>query len=191
MMIHDKLVRAAEEQKALLNEVLITHAEAFEDFARDVVRAFNGEGRLFVAGSGSLGAVANLIANQFSHRLSIDRPMLPAISLCQNPVLATSLNSDNQGDQYFARQLRSMARPGDVLLVLDDARHDIAVRQAVETAHALECKVAKICLSSDGDGDEPAYLFCFPQISPARGIEAAVFFGSLLCELVEGELFGF
>lgn len=189
-MIHDKLVRAAEDQKALLNEILVTHAEAFEDFARNVVRTFNGEGRLLIVGSGTLGAVANLVANLFSHRLSIDRPMLPAISLCQNPVLATSLAVDGQTDQFFVRQLRAFARPGDILLVFDDAHHDIAVREVMLAARDLDCKVGKICLCADDDGGDPDFLFCFPQIPPARGIEAAVFFGSLLCELVEGELFG-
>ena len=189
-MIHDKVVRAAEDQKALLNEILVTHAEAFQAFAHDVVKTFNGDGRLLIAGSGTLGAVANLIANQFSHRLSIDRPMLPAISLCQNPILATALAGDNQTDQYFVRQLRTVARPGDMLLVFDDPRHDVAVREVIQAARSLNCKISKILLGSDDDGGETDYLFCFPQVPSARGIEAAVFFGGLLCELVEGELFG-
>lgn len=189
-MIHDKVVKAAEDQKALLNEILITHAEAFQVFARDVAKVFNADGRLIIVGSGTLGAVANLVANLFSHRLSIDRPMLPAISLCQNPVLATALAGDNQSEQYFVRQLRTLARPGDILLVFDDPRHDVAIREAMQAAHSLGCKASKICLCADDDGDEADYLFCFPQVPPARGIEAAVFLGSLLCELVEGELFG-
>ena len=189
-MIHDKLVRAAEDQKSLLNEIMVTHAEAFEDFARQVVKVFNSDGRLIIIGSGTLGAVANLVANLFTHRLSIERPMLPAISLCQNPVLATSLSGDNQNEQYFSRQLKTLARPDDIVLVFDDPHHDIAVREAVIAARNIGCTVSKICLCADNDGDEPDYLFCFPQVPQARGIEAAVFFGSLLCELVEGELFG-
>ena len=190
-MIHDKLVKAAEDQKSLLNEILITHAGAFELFAREVVQAFNSDGRLLLVGSGTLGAVANLVANLFTHRLSIDRPLLPAISLCQNPILATSLAIDNQGDQYFVRQLRTIARPGDVLLAFDDPHHDVAVREALLAARSFGCKVGKICLCTDDDSGDPDFLFCFPQVPQARGIEAAVFFGSLLCELVEGELFGF
>lgn len=189
-MIHEKVVRAAEDQKALLNEILVNHAEVFQGFAHDVVKAFNGEGRLIVAGSGTLGAVANLVANLFSHRLSIERPMLPAISLCQNTVLATALAGDSQNDQFFVRQLRTLARPGDILLVFDDLRHDVAIREVMLAARSLGCKVSKICLCTDDDGGEPDYLFCFPQVPQARGIEAAVFLGSLLCELVEGELFG-
>ncbi|PLX98223.1 MAG: hypothetical protein C0623_12935 [Desulfuromonas sp.] len=189
-MIHDKVVRAAEDQKVLLNEILVTHAESFQAFARDVVKSFNNDGRLIVVGSGTLGAVANLVANLFSHRLSIDRPMLPAISLCQNAVLGTALASDGQSDQYFVRQLRTLARPEDVLLVFDDLRHDAAIREAIQFARSLECTVGNICLCTDNADGEPDYLFCFPQVSQARGIEAAVFLGSLLCELVEGELFG-
>ena len=189
-MIHDKLVRAAEDQKSLLTEVMVTHAEAFQAFARDVARIFNGDGRLIVAGSGSLGAVANLVANLFSHRLSIERPTLPAISLCQNPVLASSLAVDNQSSQYFVRQFRALARSGDAVLVFDDPHHDAAIRELMIAAGSMGCPICKICLCTDDESGDPDFLFCFPQIPPARGIEAAVFLGSLLCELVEGELFG-
>lgn len=189
-MIHEKLIRAAEDQKSLLNEVMVTHAEAFQFFARDVAKSFNSDGRLIVVGSGTLGAVANLVANLFSYRLSIERPMLPAVSLCQNPVLASSLAADNQSDQYFVRQFRALARSGDVLLVLDDPHHNPAVREVMTAAGNLNCKICKICLCTDDESGDPDYLFCFPQVPPARGIETAVFLGSLLCELVEGELFG-
>ncbi len=179
-MIHDKLVRAAEDQKSLLNEVMVTHAEAFEDFARQVVKVFNGDGRLIVVGSGTLGAVANLVANLFSHRLSIDRPMLPAISLCQNPVLATALSGDNQGDQYFSRQLKTLARSGDIVLVFDDAHHDIAIREAVIVAKGLGCTVSKICLCADNDGGEPDYLFCFPRFPRLAALKRR-FFSAASC----------
>ena len=90
-MIYDKLVKTAEDQKLLLNEILITHTQAIQDLAQEIVKTFHGDGRLLLLASGTLGSVATLVANLFAHRLANDRPMLPAIDLCQNTTLATSL----------------------------------------------------------------------------------------------------
>lgn len=190
-MIYDKLVKTAEDQKLLLNEILVNHSQAIQDFIQEVVRAFNGNGRLLLLGSGTLGNVASLVANLFSHRLAVDRPMLPAVDLCQNTTLATSLSADGLSEQYFSRQLRAIARPGDVVLAFDDVRHDAAVREALQTARSLECRSAKVLIGSEHDGNDSDYLFCFPQVPPGRGIEGTVFFGILLCEMIETELFGF
>jgi D-sedoheptulose 7-phosphate isomerase len=190
-MIYDKLVKTAEDQKLLLNEILVNHTQALQDFSQEVVKAFNGDGRLLLIASGTLGTVATLVANLLAHRLAQDRPMLPAIDLCQNTTLATSLIADNLSDQFFSRQLRAIARPGDIVLAFDDVRHDAAVREALQTARSLECRSAKVIIGSEHDGNDSDYLFCFPQTPPARGIEGAVFFGVLLCELIEAELFGF
>ena len=190
-MIYDKLIKTAEDQKLLLNEILINHTQAIHDLAQEIVKTFHGDGRLLLLASGTLGSVATLVANLFAHRLGHDRPMLPAIDLCQNTTLATSLMSDNLSAQFFSRQLRAIARPGDIVLAFDDVRHDAAVREALQTARELECRSAKILIGSEHDGNDSDYLFCFPQVPPARGIEGTVFFGILLCELIEAELFGF
>lgn len=190
-MIYDKLAKTAEDQKRLLNEILVNHTQALQDFSQEVVKAFNGDGRLLIMANGTLGTVASLVANLFAHRLAHDRPMLPAIDLCQNTTLATSLIADNLSDQFFSRQIRAIARPGDIVLAFDDVRHDAAVREALQAARSLGCRSAKVMIGSEHDGNDSDYLFCFPQIPPARGIEGAVFFGILLCELIESELFGF
>lgn len=190
-MVYDKLIKTAEDQKLLLNEILLNHTQALQDFAQEVIKAFHGDGRLLLLANGSLGSVATLVANLFAHRLSHDRPMLPAIDLCQNSVLATSLAADNLSEQFFSRQLRAIARPGDIVLAFDDVRHDAAVREALQTARELDCRSAKLLIGSEHDGNDSDYLFCFPQVPQARGIEGAVFFGILLCELIEAELFGF
>ena len=191
MMIYDKLLKTAEDQKFLLNEIMINHTQTIQDFGQEVVKAFNSNGRLLLMASGNLGTVATLVANLLAHRLAQDRPMLPAIDLCQNATLATSLMADNIGEQFFSRQLRAIARPGDMVLAFDDIRHDAAVREGLHTARNLDCRTAKLLIGSENDGNDSDYLFCFPQVPPARGIEGAVFFGILLCEIIEAELFGF
>ena len=44
-MIYDKLVKTADDQKFLLNEILVNHTQAIQDFSQEVVKAFHGEGR--------------------------------------------------------------------------------------------------------------------------------------------------
>jgi len=189
-MLYDKLVKAAEDHRQLFNELTVNHAEPLQDLAREVVRAFHGDGRLLLLGDGTLGAVTTIAENLFQHRLAVDRPALPALALCQNAPLATALAGEGLADQYLLRQLRTIARPGDLVLAFDDVRHGASVREALAGAAGLGCRTARVLFGSEQSGDDTDYLFCFPHLAPARGIEAAVMFCCLLCELVEAELFG-
>jgi len=189
-MLYDKLVKVAEDHRQLFNELTINHAEAMLELGREVVRAFHGDGRLLLLGEGTLGAVTTLAENLFLHRLAVDRPALPALALCQNAALATALAGDGFADQYLLRQLRTVARPGDVVLAFDDVRHGASVREALAGATSLGCRTARVLFGSEQNDDDTDYRFCFPNLTPARGVEAAVLFCCLLCELVEAELFG-
>lgn len=189
-MLYDRLVKISEDHRQLFNELTVNHADALQELAQEVIRAFHGDGRLLLLGEGTLGAVTTLAENLFLHRLAVDRPALPALALCQNAALATALAGDGFADQYLLRQLRTMARPGDLVLAFDDVRHGASVREALAGASALGCRTARVLFGSEQSGDDTDYLFCFPQLTPARGIEAAVLFCCLLCELVEADLFG-
>ena len=71
------------------------------------------------------------MANQFMHRLALERPPLPVLSLCQDITLATALGRDGQGRQFFARQLRVVAAAEDVVLALADFHRDEAIEEGL------------------------------------------------------------
>ncbi len=156
-----------------------------------VVGGFYQERKLLLVASGSLGEVANLVANQFLHRLQFERPQLPALSLCHDRTLAASLERQGQGKQFFARQLQVLASAGDLLLILSDGQHDAALDAAVQVARDRECAVAVLrSAKSDWTGPSVDFNFEFEVGNAGELAGAALLFGRLLCEMVEHELFG-
>jgi D-sedoheptulose 7-phosphate isomerase len=190
-MNRQKISKAVKEQGALLESSFLDQGAALQTFAEQVVDTFNQGGRLLVIGNGSLGAIANLIANLFLHRLSLERPSLPALSLVHDTILASSLARDGQNRLYFSRQLRALATANDIVLVLSDGQRDDSLTEALSVARQLGSKTALLTLEkADLTTDTIDFSFTLKTISIPRAIEGALFFGHLLCELVEGELFG-
>jgi D-sedoheptulose 7-phosphate isomerase len=190
-MKNQKISNAVKEQRALLEASFLNQEAALQAFAEQVVSTFTQGGRLLVIGNGSLSAVANLIANLFIHRLSLERPPLPALSLGHDATLATSLVRDGQNRHYFSRQLRTLATASDVVLVLSDGQRDDALTEALSVARQLGCKTAFLAQEKEDLAIETIdFSFPLKTNSIPRMIEGTLFFGHLLCELVEGELFG-
>jgi D-sedoheptulose 7-phosphate isomerase len=166
-------------------------ADAIARFAEGIADAFTQGGRLLVCGGGPLAAIAELTASRFLHRLSLDRPQLPALALAGGDVLFQSLARDGLQRQYYLRQLRVLAAAGDVLLLMADGRLDDAQIEALQFGRQMGCLTAVIMpAKAEILSDPPEHLFPLETDSPARCAEAALFFGQLLCELVEAELFG-
>ncbi len=190
-MKQSKIHLAVKEQTALLGECLAGHGEGLERLAGELVAGFNQGGRLLLAGSGPLGTVAELVADLFLYRLSFERPSLPALALGRDPSLAACMLRDGQGRAYFSRQLRALAGGNDLLLVLADGSRDEALLDLLPLARQLECKTALIVPEGAPlAGEEVDFLFALKTAAPTRLLEMGLFMGQLLCELVEGELFG-
>ena len=190
-MAQHKISAAIKEQTALIEHTFQGQTRALSEFSALAVDTFNRGGRLLVVGNGALSAIAGLIANLFLHRLSFDRPSLPALSLGQNVTLATALVRDGQNRLYFSRQLRAMANANDIVLILSDGQRDDALTDALAAARQIGCKTAILTQDkSDLATETVDFSFILKTASIPRTVECALFFGHLLCELVEAELFG-
>ncbi len=189
-MSSERIARSVRELAATA-ESLNLQSDQLLRFAQRLVETFNHGGRLLLVAGGPLAAVADLTAARFLHRLSMERPLLPALSLCHDGVLAASLARDGQTGQFFARQVRAVASGGDIVLALCDGQRDEGVREALAAARQLDCPTACLAPRSQPEPDEPPdFAFHLDAESPARIAEGALLFGHLLCELVEAELFG-
>ena len=136
-MTQDKISAAVTQQIALLDPFLLTQKPLLNNLAKHLVTTFHQGGRLFLIGSGPFGAIAGLIGQTFLHRQTLERPALPAISLTNDAGLATFLASDEQGSQFFSRQLRALATDQDTVLVLaGTSLSPIKISPYQRTAHA-------------------------------------------------------
>lgn len=166
------------------------HAGEIERFALQVVEKFHQGRRLFLLGDGPQAAIASLVATVFQHRLAIDRPPLPVMPLCHDVFLLGSLGRAGAGREFFSRQLRAVGAADDIVLVFADGQRAEALVEALDTARQQGCITAVVTPGEpDTLGEPPDYLFPLEGAAP-RASEASLFFGHLLCELVEKELFG-
>ena len=74
---------------------------------------------VFTCGNGgSAGTATHLAADLFKCTLVEGQPRLRALSLVDNIPLVSALVNDNGWDQVYLEQLRTLFRPGDVLLAI-------------------------------------------------------------------------
>ena len=133
-MSKDKISAAVSQQVSLLDPYLLTQKPVLSTLAEHLVATFHRGGRLYLVGSGPFGAIAGLVGQAFLHRQTLERPALPAIALTNDAGLATFLAADEQGNQFFSRQLRSLASNQDLVLVFAGTNLSEADREALATA---------------------------------------------------------
>ncbi|MEJ2698577.1 MAG: SIS domain-containing protein, partial [Desulfuromonadales bacterium] len=183
-MSREKIAKALREHTAVLEESFQGQAGELEEFARKVVDVFHRGGKLLVLGSGAMGAVASHVANLFLHRLALERPVLPSLSLCHDVTLATSLAREGKEKQFFSRQLRAVAAEGDALLAFGDAHRDPGLEEALAEGIQMGCVIALLVSGKENGTDQQVdCLFRLATDSPARAVEGALIFGHLLAEL--------
>ena len=190
-MASEKLERAAEASAAICRQLVETCGDDLERFAHQLVETFHAGHRLFILGSGPQSALASLAANRFLYRLDLERPALPSMALVHDGPLASALAREGKPEQFFARQLRSVANRGDVVLALAGDDQDNMLRSGLQAAADLGCQTALLTSAqSPLLGEYIDTVFICDSDSSARRDEAILFTCHLLCQLVEAELFG-
>ncbi len=161
--------------------------DALEEVARRMAATFEEGGSVFACGNGGSASDAQHFAAELTGRYQVDRPGFPAIALTTDSSALTSIGNDYGFEAIFARQLASLARPGDLLLAISTSGDSANVIRAV--LHAREHGIRSVGLLGR-DGGALAELVDHPLIVPAdataRIQEAHILMLHLLCEAFEG-----
>jgi len=130
-------IRSGLERLAALAASVARDAALLEPIVATMRDCLARDGTLFFAGNGGSAADAQHLAAEYvvRYRRSAQRP-LRAIALTTDTSALTAAANDFGYPEVFARQLRALARPGDVLVVHstsgDSANCVAAVRAARE-----------------------------------------------------------
>ena len=81
---------------------------------RTVAQAMEAGNKVLLFGNGGSAADAQHIAAEFVNRFSMERPPLPAISLTTDSSILTSISNDYSFSEVFAKQIKALARTGDM-----------------------------------------------------------------------------
>jgi D-sedoheptulose 7-phosphate isomerase len=128
------------------------------------------------------------------NRFERERPGLPAIALTTDTSTLTSIANDYSYQEIFAKQIRALGHPGDVLLAISTSGNSENIIAAIEAAH--EQDVGIIALTGKDGGvihgmlHEADIEICVPSDSTARIQEVHLLVIHCLCALIDTQLLG-
>jgi D-sedoheptulose 7-phosphate isomerase len=105
-----------------------------ERIANRVADTLKGGGSLLFAGNGGSAADAQHLATEYVVRYDRDRRPYSAIALTTDTSLLTAAGNDFGFAQVFARQVRALGRPGDLLILHSTSGDSENLVQAVHAA---------------------------------------------------------
>jgi D-sedoheptulose 7-phosphate isomerase len=150
--------------------------------------------KVLACGNGGSAADAQHFSSEMLNRFELDRPGLPAIALTTDSSTLTSIANDVHFSEVFARQVRALGQPGDVLLAISTSGRSRNVLAAIEAARDREMHVV---LLTGGEGGEASALLRDPDVeirvpshSTARTQEVHILALHCLCDLVDRQLLG-
>jgi D-sedoheptulose 7-phosphate isomerase len=190
MIDHIKKIISASivvKQKLLQDESML---KTTNDVVNTIVKSFKAGNRVYFAGNGGSAADAQHLAAEFSGRFYKDRLALPAEALHCNTSYLTAVANDYSFDEVYARLIRGITHPGDILVGLSTSGNSGNIIKAFEAAR--QKKVITIGFTGETGGKlKPLsdFLFNIPSTDTPRIQEAHILLGHIVCELVEKEFF--
>ncbi|WP_448809362.1 SIS domain-containing protein [Agromyces bauzanensis] len=111
-------------------------------------------GKILVFGNGGSAACAQHFAAEFTGKLSSDRVPYPAISLTVDTSALTAIANDYGYVEVFARQVRALARPEDVVVGISTSGTSGNVVLAIESARGIGALTVSLTGTVDQLGSE-------------------------------------
>ena len=189
-MSMEEAIRQQIEHNISLMRALQSQADMLASIAKLWVEAIKGGGKIILFGNGGSAADAQHIAAELVGKFYLNREPLPAIALTTNTSVLTALGNDLGYESVFARQVRGLTKPGDVVVGLSTSGNSPNVLLAVEEAKRLGAVTVALTGATGKLKEKTDYVLSLPSTDPARLQEAHITAGHIICYLVERALFG-
>jgi D-sedoheptulose 7-phosphate isomerase len=164
-------------------------APAVEQAGAACIAALGQGGTVWTCGNGGSAAEAQHFAAELVGRFKRERDAFRVVCLADNIATLTSVSNDYEFADVFARQVRGMARRGDVLIAFSTSGNSENVVRASAAARALGVTV--IALTGEGGGRLAGHtdvLVAVPDRNTPHIQEVHLAVVHVLCDLVEGTL---
>lgn len=194
MPLHDRITGHFQASAQTKLDAVEALAPQIERAARHMVHCLAQGGKILACGNGGSAALAQHFTAAMLNRFEQERPGLAALALAGDASTLTSIANDHPYDQVFARQVKVLGQPGDILLAISASGNSPSVLQAVAAAHARGVPVIAITGRSGGGlaeqmQDDDVFL-CVPAESKARIQEVHLLTIHCLCDAVDSLLLG-
>lgn len=137
-----------------------------------MVQSLLGNGKIMSCGNGGSAADAQHFAAELLNRFEMERPPLAAIALTTDSSTLTSIANDYSFDLVFAKQVRALGQPNDVLMAISTSGNSPNVIEAIHAAHQREVRVVALTGRDGGRINELLHEtdvhICVPEYATAR-----------------------
>ncbi|MBV8781549.1 MAG: SIS domain-containing protein [Phycisphaerae bacterium] len=164
-----KIMRQANEVIEVKKRFFTEHSQKIADCCIAMAKAFDAGGRLFVFGNGGSSCDAAHMAVECCHPIIEKRPPLPASALCTDMAVLTAIGNDMDFSLAYIRQLKLMARPGDMAMGMSTSGKSANVNRAL--AAGREMGLLTIGYAGRDGGKMPQscdWCFIIPSFSIPR-----------------------
>jgi D-sedoheptulose 7-phosphate isomerase len=189
-MDKEALIAKQIEESIHLKKQLKRNARILETIANLLTQAFKNGHKVLLFGNGGSAADAQHLACELAGKFCRDRAPLPAIALTTNTSSLTAIANDYGYDVVFARQVRGLVTPGDVVIGISTSGRSPNVLLAIEEAK----QHGAVTIAFTGEGGKlkemADYVLSVPSSDTPRIQEAHITAGHIICYLVEEALFG-
>lgn len=194
MNAHDtiaELFRASIQTKEAAADAL---KQPLADAAQVMIDAVRNGHKILSCGNGGSAGDAQHFSSEMLNRFERDREGFAAMALTTDASTVTSIANDYAYEEIFAKQVRALGRPGEVLLAISTSGNSANVNRAIVAAHARDMRVVALSGRDGGsmagtlrDGDVEVRV---PSDITARIQEVHLLCIHCLCHLIDDALIG-
>lgn len=172
------------------DSILNLVAEASEEMVQALLEGH----KILSCGNGGSACDAMHFSAQMLNRFKQERPGLPAIALGSDMPTLTAIANDYHFADIFAKQIRTIGQPGDLLLAITTSGNSTNIIHAVKAAHDKNMGV--IALTGYDGGKIVDHLLekdievRVPAYEAARIQETHLLIIHCLCDIIDFRLFG-
>lgn len=162
--------------------------------SQKVVECLLAGQKILTCGNGGSACDAQHFSSEMLNRFNHERPSLPAVALVSDIATLTSIANDYSYADVFAKQIRGLGQPGDLLLAISTSGNSPNVLQAIKAAQ--DKKMSVIALTGRDGGKIPDLLTAndievrVPANETARIQETHLLIIHCICDIVDYQLFG-
>lgn len=149
--------------------------------------------KILSCGNGGSAGDAQHLSSELLNRFERERPSLAGIALSTDTGTLTSIANDYSYEEVFAKQVRALGRPGDILVGISTSGNSPNVLRAIEAAHGLQMHVIALT-GRDGGKIQPLLRTGDIELRAAHRITARIqevhlVFIHCLCDLIDTLLY--
>ena len=187
----NKIKEAFLDLSQAIEKILKEQSEELQKAIDLVYKTLKEGKKILLFGNGGSASQAQHLAAEFINRLKLERKALPALALNTDGSVLTSIGNDRDFSLVFSRQIEALGSEGDLAWALTTSGDSPNVIEGLKKAREKGMKSLLFTGKKGGKAKELAQVvLIIPLDEVPRIQELHLFFGHLICELVEAKFHG-